>query len=223
MDDVCTVLICLFLAQILRWETRFEELKRYREKFGHCNVSKLDEDYGDLGLWVFVQRREYSKKKEGDTFSITDERINDLETIGFVWNAHEELWFQRYQELTEYKAYHGDCLVPKSFASNPKLAKWVDAQRFQFQRGSLTTDRIDLLEREGFVWNVHDHKWNLRFEELKAFVEVNGTTRVPKKNPLYQWIHLQKRKYQEMRDGDRSTMTESRANRLIALGVLESS
>lgn len=212
-------------AHTLRWETRFEELTRYKEKFGHCNVSKVDTDYRDLWMWVFVQRRAYSKRKEGEPNSISDERIKALETIGFVWNAHEELWFYRLQELIEYKAYHGDCIVPKKFESNPKLAKWVDVQRYQYQLlksgkySSLSQERIELLEREGFVWNVHDHKWNLRLEELKDFAEFNGHTRVPKKYPLSPWIRNQRRVYQLMMDGEKSTMTESRANKLKALGV----
>ena len=158
---------------------------------------------------------------------MSDDRIEALNNIGFVWNAYEQLWFQRLDELREYKAYHGDCLVPVGFESNPQLAKWVDAQRFSYKNffksgrySALTQERIDLLEKEGFVWNVYEYKWGLKLEELKDFIEMNGHMNVPGRLPLARWLRDQKKEYQKLIDGKKSRMNESRVVRLKEIGLI---
>ena len=210
----------------LRWELRLEELTLYKQEFGHCNVSKHDSERRDLWLWICVQRRYYALKQKGQSQRMTDDRVEALNKIGFIWNAHEQQWLQRLEELKEYKAYHGDCMVPTGFDSNPQLAKWVDAQRFSYKSlksggySALTKERIDLLEKEGFVWNVNDYKWNLKLEELKDFIEGNGHINVPSRQPLARWIRDQKREYQKMLDNEKSRMNENRAIQLKEIGIL---
>ena len=58
------------------WRLRFEELKEYKRKHGHCNVPR---SHRKLGYWVQTQRDAYSKDK------ISQERINALNKIGFLW------------------------------------------------------------------------------------------------------------------------------------------
>eukprot|EP00551_Chaetoceros_affinis_P014700 CAMPEP_0203693722 /NCGR_PEP_ID=MMETSP0091-20130426/5622_1 /ASSEMBLY_ACC=CAM_ASM_001089 /TAXON_ID=426623 /ORGANISM="Chaetoceros affinis, Strain CCMP159" /LENGTH=162 /DNA_ID=CAMNT_0050564875 /DNA_START=183 /DNA_END=671 /DNA_ORIENTATION=+ len=160
---------------------------------------------------------------------MTDERIEALEKIGFCWSIHEDLWNQLYDELKDYKAYNGDCMVPKNYKSNPQLARWVDNQRAQYKQWkkgkitNMTEDRISRLEEIDFVWNVPEFKWNVRFEELEQFVKINGHCNVPKKgrSPLYSWCMRQKHEYQKMADGEKSTLTESRMKRLIGIGLLQ--
>ena len=66
-------------------------------------------------------------------------------------------------------------LVPKIYPSNPNLANWVDMQRTQYRLlkvgmpSYLNDERIASLEEIGFVWNVHDFKWQQRYEELQSF------------------------------------------------------
>ena len=44
--------------QIFTWEERFEDLKRFKEKFGHCNVPRTTyKDDPSLGEWVHMQRK----------------------------------------------------------------------------------------------------------------------------------------------------------------------
>ena len=58
------------------WKLRFEELKEYKRKHGHCNVRR---SYPQLGHWVHSQRNTYSYDK------LSQERINALNKIGFLW------------------------------------------------------------------------------------------------------------------------------------------
>ena len=63
----------------LLWLAKYEELKAFKERYGHCMVSVSDPRYKSLGLWVGVERR-----NKGDN-SISKNRQEWLDEIGFVW------------------------------------------------------------------------------------------------------------------------------------------
>ena len=117
-----------------------------------------------------------------------------------------------------------DSLVPGGFASNPKLATWVDLQRTQYRyfiKGDpslLNEERIKMLEDIGFVWNVYDAKWNAKFEELEEFIEINGHSKVPS-SPLARWCNRQRKEYSKYLAGDKSSLTDSRRLKLIKIGL----
>ena len=77
---------------------------------------------------------------------------------------HKTVWLTRYNELKAYKSQKGHCMLPQSYAPNPKLGLWVMQQRRQYtlqQRGKNSSfdgpngmKRIRLLEELGFVWRV---------------------------------------------------------------------
>ncbi|KAK1734997.1 helicase-associated domain-containing protein [Skeletonema marinoi] len=58
------------------WETRFNELKEYKEKNCHCNVNTKD---GRLGRWVTTQRSDHKNNK------ISKGNKAKLDSIGFQW------------------------------------------------------------------------------------------------------------------------------------------
>jgi len=61
----------------LRWEKRYEELRNFKKRFGHCNVSKHTGDYVSLGIWVRDQRIRKGK--------LSAEQIKKLDRVGFPW------------------------------------------------------------------------------------------------------------------------------------------
>lgn len=209
------------------WQDRYNELVEYKEKHGDCNVPHTPE-YHELWTWVFVQRRMYSIRMSGKKSSMTDHRISQLEKLGFVWNLNDYSWIIRFEELKTYKANHGDCLVPKLFEPNPALAKWVEMQRTQYKnlqmgkRSFLTPERIKLLENIGFVWNVHDLKWMLKYKELLNFFMVNGHCNVPVKHnkPLVNWMGRQRKEYHKFLNNEKSQLNEKRIILLQKTGLL---
>ena len=64
------------------WKQRLQQLKAFKEENGHV---KLNKSNGQLGSWVETQRTEYRFKMEGQHTHLTDERVDELESIGFVW------------------------------------------------------------------------------------------------------------------------------------------
>lgn len=67
------------------WETRFEGLKAFKEKFGHVDVPHEWEECPQLGFWTANMRQQYRYKQLGKKSSLTDGRIELLNSIGFVW------------------------------------------------------------------------------------------------------------------------------------------
>ena len=85
------------------WEVRYDELKKYKAKYGDCNVPQRWKENPQLGRWVSTQRDQYRLYQEGKKSPMTEERIQALEDIGFSWDAQEDIWQQRFNELKEYQ------------------------------------------------------------------------------------------------------------------------
>ena len=62
-----------------------------------------------------------------------DTRERMLTSVGFIWNAHEASWQEKYQRLKLYQFQHGHCNVPSSYYDS-SFANWVKNQRRQYKR-----------------------------------------------------------------------------------------
>lgn len=114
--------------------------------------------------WVKRQRYQYKLKCEGSRSTLSDERVRLLNQIGFIWNSHDAVWEERWNELLEFKRLYGHCIVPSNYENNTQLAVWVKRQRRQYkfysegQATSMTQERIDKLEKLGFAWDCRKTK-----------------------------------------------------------------
>ena len=132
------------------WMSRFDELVRFKDETGHCNVPY---NQGQLGMWVSRQRFYYKQER------LQRERVELLESIGFAWVRQtrtrtqpwklDEQWKTRYTELVQYLIQHGTCNVPRKYGP---LGRWANNQRRHYREGSISQFRIDYLESIGFSW-----------------------------------------------------------------------
>ena len=79
------------------WDERFDELKEFKETFGHTIVPQ---HYPNLGWWVNTQRKEHRKLKTGKKASLTVERCLKLTEIGFVFDASNKRGSTNYAYTT---------------------------------------------------------------------------------------------------------------------------
>lgn len=169
----------------IHWEKCFEDLKDFKEKFGHCLVPKSFKENQSLAYWVQRNRRHYALYQKGEQSLLTAERVKRLEDLDFVFRAkgaevQAELekknkrekgvkkWNRHFQEMCEYKETHGNCLVPKQYTENRALASWVYNQRFQYKKKlegqdvPLDDQRIKKLNEIGFCWKAKsDEEWRV--------------------------------------------------------------
>ena len=210
------------------WSVRFQQLCEFKAQFGHCLVPQQHATNPKLGQWVNNQRNNYRLHQEGKPSPITAECIRELESIGFDWGSSQtDSWSVRFQQLCEFKAQFGHCLVPQQYAANPKLGKWVHRQRHNYrlhQEGKpspITAECIRELESIGFDWGSSQTDWSVRFQQLCEFKEQFGHYLVPKQyagNPkLRHWVSTQRKSYRLHQEGKPGAMTAARIRALDAV------
>jgi superfamily II DNA or RNA helicase len=172
------------------WKKRYEELKKFKKKYGHCNVPHKYKDNPRLGGWV-VQQRKFCKKN-----FLTEERLGLLKKLNFSFNALNAAWDKKHEELKKFKKKYSHCNVPRKYKDNPQLSAWVSRQRVAYYKNSLPEGRTTLLKKVGFVFNADNEAWNKRYEELKKFKNEHGHCNVLrgyKANPsLAFWVSRQR-------------------------------
>ena len=143
-----------------QWYRRYDELIQYKQVHGNCKVPKAHTN-AQLSKWVINQRSQFRLMNEGKPSYMTPKRLNLLIQIGFEWSidrmAHKK-WQDRFEELCNFRELNGHCNVPFKYKENKKLGKWVDNQRYQYKmlaegrKSYLTAERIECLEKIGFIW-----------------------------------------------------------------------
>ena len=131
------------------WHDWFDELKAYKSANGDCLVPTETK----LGHWVSKQRSRLLGKTDKSKTDIA--RIEELDSIEFIWDVLEYQWNQKYNELKQYKSLHGNCNVR---ASQGELGIWVNNNRRQYRllmdglHSHMTQDRIDKMNEIDFEW-----------------------------------------------------------------------
>ncbi|RKZ83353.1 MAG: hypothetical protein DRR19_19260 [Candidatus Parabeggiatoa sp. nov. 1] len=194
------------------WEEMFETLVKYKNKYGHCNVPQNYSDLPKLAIWVNRQRQ---AKKKG---MLSQEQIDKLNKISFIWNPLEQAWEDNFAALMEYKKIYGHCNVPSKWDKNQTLGMWVHHQRKNNRKGKLSQERIDRLNQIGFVWDLLAQAWEDNFAALMEYKKIYGHCNVPNrwdKNPkLGMWVQHQRQ------NKKKGKLSEERIQRLDAIGFI---
>jgi hypothetical protein len=193
------------------WNEMFRELVRFKEEHGHGRVPVDSAQYVDLVRWSGKQRYRRSISR------LSKDRIVLLDSIGFVWNKRDASWQEQFDALVRFKKENGHTDVP---TRHKELGGWLHAQRDQYRRGTLPSDREKLLSALDVAWKLRrggDEAWKANFAELKRFRKTHGHCDVPMvhpPNPAFgRWLNKQR---QRMRQ---SLLPPDRVRALKRLGV----
>eukprot|EP00438_Fugacium_kawagutii_P017890 Skav201907 [mRNA] locus=scaffold3992:66369:67490:+ [translate_table: standard] len=201
-----------------QWENGYEELQKYKAEHGDVSVPQSYQTASGFNLGTWVTKQRALKKLD----RLTEDQIERLDELGFVWNPHREQWENGYEELQKYKAEHGDVWVPQSYqtANGSNLGTWVTKQRTLKKLDKLTQDQIERLDELGFVWNPHREQWENGYEELQKYKAEHGDVWVPQSRRtasgfnLGTWVTKQRK----MRKGDK--LNQGQIERLDELGFV---
>ena len=125
-----------------------------------------------------------------------------------------EMWFgllQAFEEANEH------CLVPKGFLfNNFKLGNWVSSQRSKYNISQLEEEKIQRLQSlKGWSWKPFEDQWNLQFQSLTDFAEINGHCTIPSRTEEFRslaiWASHQRSQF---RDG---FLTDSQVSSLESI------
>ncbi|SMQ86975.1 Superfamily II DNA or RNA helicase [Bacillus sp. OV166] len=195
-----------------QWEEKYQELLAFKEKHGHCSVPQGFKENPSLASWISNQRTYYK------TGTLSQERVERLNELGFIWEAFENQWEKNFQQLISFKDKYGHSLVPKGYKENPALANWIAKQRISYNDRTLSQERIERLNELGFIWDKLESQWEERFRELTEFRNETGHCLVPhryKENPsLGRWAGTQRNDY------IKDKLSQGRIERLNELGFV---
>ncbi|KAL7502752.1 hypothetical protein ACHAXN_001230 [Cyclotella atomus] len=114
------------------WNENFDLLEEYKHEYGDCLVPH---DHPILGEWVNTQRSNRTK--------MSQDRIDKLDSIGFVWDVKTDHGNEKYNQLDGYCSSKG---VELEFSNLPGFAA-VTRQPVQLRRTNslLHTDNCVML------------------------------------------------------------------------------
>lgn len=183
-------------------------LAAFMRKHGHCRVPFRIPEYRSLAAWLTRVRVRRSRLDSG--------LIERLDALGFDWAPAKGYWQRMVAALATYKAEHGDCNVPKSYADNRPLGRWVVQLRQYRKQGELNRVRIRQLDRLGFEWNPLVAGWEAMYTALAKYRKEHGdclvSTRSPEHARLGNWVRTQRGRRR------RGKLPQERIERLERLG-----
>lgn len=162
-------------ATTATWEFWYGLLESFKKREGHCRVKDAHFEEGfRLGRWVRVNR--YSKNK------LSKDRLNKLNSIGFIWDPFFENWIKAYNLYAEFK---------KKMSKEPKnklrykgfgISGWATKQRSLKIKGKLSQDKIDLLNEINFLWEGFNEAPYAHLKTVQSFYQKFKTFTVTNAN-----------------------------------------
>jgi len=90
-------------------------------------------------------------------------------------------WYRGYEHLHRFcKKYgHSSPLTKEVCSDGFRLGSWCNHQRHAKSKGTLSKERIKLLNAVDFKWNSPGVQWTKGYLALKQYRQKHGTTHVP--------------------------------------------
>ena len=127
--------------QISTWESWYRLFIEYKEEFGHLCIGRGEKYKGyGIGDWCSELRNIYNKGL------MSEEHIQKLKEIDFVFDVVFYKWNIRFEEYKEYVVTTGDMNpMEKIVYKGSKVGTWVRTQRHQESDGKLQPRFKELL------------------------------------------------------------------------------
>lgn len=176
------------------WEHYFNKYKEYIAEYETMTVSRKV----DLKLYYWVDRQRVRNRKGRLGHKEKEKLIN----IGFDFGQtyvdkgrnYDEIWWNSYVKLLNYKEKYGNTKVPMGFKEDPSFGTWVAMQRTKKRKGQLKPDREALLNEIDFIWELRGQTFYEFYERLEEFKKKHGHLNIPAFNTedkkLGRWVNV---------------------------------
>ncbi|CAB9517590.1 helicase [Seminavis robusta] len=156
------------------WYEKYNRLVKFKNENGHTIVPIQNKKDQELGRWVSAQRVAYHRNQ------LLRKRTRLLDKIGFIWDAHERNWYEKYNRLVKFRNENGHTMVPTHQKKDRELGHWVSTQRNCFQQNKMPPERKRLLDNLGFTWDASQLPWNQQLKRVIQFKAVHGHLEIPR-------------------------------------------
>jgi hypothetical protein len=204
------------------WESVFQRLVVYKDQHGDLYVPLRYNDGGSphLGIWVARQKEYFITftTTGGNAGAISQERIDMLNSIGFVWehclqHLYDAAWKAQFEDykafIQKYNSTKAKSLATGSDDPITKIGYWVETQADQYRKyiaketSALTEEKREMLNSIGFSCNTkcqnEYEKWLHMYFKLYIYHYQNNSTSVSEaqghNSKLVKWIKQQKEDY----------------------------
>ena len=182
-----------------QWDFWYGLTIKNKEIVGTPNVVALFKtaDGYALGNWQHFQRQLYVRNQ------LSQDKIQRLEAIGFIWDPHIEAYERGFNETKKYQTDTGNANVPNKHITPEgfHLGQWQARTRSSYKKNKLSKDQIQQLEEIGFCWNKVDEAFERGFNETVKYKRLFGNANTPSQYitpegfPLGKWQVGKRRAY----------------------------
>jgi hypothetical protein len=160
---------------------------------------------------------------------MTQQRISQLNELGFTWQAQEAAWLHQFNVLEKFYREHGHCNVHLSKEKYPKLGTWVKDQRRHYaskkqgKPSKMSMERYHLLTSIDFSFDPNNSSWWKHFHELEQCQKEHGSCMIPINHmdpKLLTWIHYQRRQFKKWKRGTPNRINAKRVDALNRIGFV---
>ena len=198
------------------WDFWYGLTLKHKETFGTPNVAALFKtpDGYTLGNWQQFQKQLYVRNQ------LSKDRMQRLESIGFIWNPHIEAFKRGFTETEKYKIDTGNANAPGEYITPEgfKLGLWQVAKRASYKKGKLSKDVIKRFEEIGFVWDRIDELFEKGYSETVKYKRLFGNANVPNAYITPEGFSLGKWQTRRRLEYGKNTLPQDRIKRLEEIG-----
>jgi len=194
---------------------KIHDLLEYKNIHGSCSVPKRYKNNPALGNWVNKTRQMYRKYKENKASSMTPERIQLLDQIGFIWSGAKVTHFQEFQHSNDHdninKYSNGNDIILNRNVhdQNQKEGKGQPMIYYNYNNQNSHSDQL---------WMYQYHKLLEYCNQQKKNENNNDHTPSLTHTKLGAWVGRQRIEYQKHVLGEKSTMSKERIKLLEEIG-----
>ena len=195
------------------WDEILGRLVKFKEREGHLRIPyNFDDDGYKLGQRIINLRQQRK--------ILSKDRISILNEMGFVWNEIDEKWNDFITALTSFHEREGHLNVKADHVENGyRLGGRVIKYRVEIEKNNdFYKDRIEQLEKMGFVWDSNVYNWNENYQALCLFKAREGHITVPRNHRengflLSKWLLRQRSNFENL--------TDEQVGKLLEVGFVQ--
>ena len=188
-----------------QWNGYFSMLFHFKSRFGHCRVPEGWKENPRLAQWVTDQRREYALHLSKQRTTMTKERFQRLDALGFLWRESDR----------DDKLYPVQAIIPKHGLVTPSLSlaaspsstassgqpyfghslNWKETGGNPIPNAAVKHKATTASRRTpgaAYAMFYDNEAFNLKFKELQAHQKVRGHSTVTNEDSpsLYYWVKI---------------------------------
>lgn len=185
------------------WNENYALLTNFLQKnsrFPTTTDAQLNESVYAVYRWMLHQREAYKKGR------LSQDRIEKLESIGFVWDVKRDLWNRQFELLEKFVEINHRPPNAKDKINGSGIGQWYLKQKKLIETGKLAPELSDKIQKLNILaissYDVYnDSVWKKNYEALKKFMDEFHrppyTDEIYHGIKLYQWLIQQKNRYNE--------------------------